>query len=248
MSTNKQEKGHRNQHNYILLKGEVSLWLIDINQYLSSLDELMSVLDDDERCRANRFKFEKDRNCFVISHGILRLLLGRYLDCLPQSIDFILNQYGKPSLSAEQCSYPLYFNLSHSKEFALVAFTLDQPIGVDIEYMQNKMQADDIVERFFSEKEREEFFLLPDQEKLEGFYNAWTRKEALIKALGKGVSQSLKSFSVTLSPRKKARVISTGEEWGLSSEWQLYDVTSEREYKSAVSWRGEEKRLRFFRY
>ena len=242
------------KHEYILKNDLVSLWLIDIEQHLASLAELSLLLDEKEQERASRFKFAKDRNCFIISKGILRVLLSRYLESPPESIEFITNKYGKPSLNinntkiANSFFSKFHFNLSHSQNFALIAITLDDPIGVDIEYMQEKIQKDDIASRFFAEEEHQEYFSLKEEEKLVGFYNAWTRKEAFIKALGKGVSQSLKSFAVNLSPQEKPQIVSVNNKKEQALLWQLHAFTPKKNYLAATSWRGRKKQLKFFEF
>ena len=212
----------------------VSLWLVNIEEHSSSIANFMVLLDDEEKRRAERFKFAKDRNCYIISHGALRILLGGCLGRAPGKIKFEINQYGKPTLAEKK--QPLYFNLSHSGARALIAINKNHPVGVDIECMQKKNSMEDIVKRFFSKHEYEEYKQLPEEQKLLGFYNGWTRKEAFVKTIGQGISYSLKKFTVNLTPGDLAKVLSVGDDVVDVTRWKLYGFVPEKNYCAAVAW------------
>ena len=121
--------------------------------YLScQIDSLATLLSTDETARANRFRFDIHRQRFIVARGILRLLLGHYLQTAPHDIEFQYSDRGKPFLagSKQDC---LQFNLSHSQAYALYGFTYNHPIGVDLEYIKNTPDAVKIARRFFSEAE-----------------------------------------------------------------------------------------------
>jgi len=218
--------------NFQLNSEQVDLWLIDLNVPIEERWPLL--LDAIEQKRVDHFKFVRDKNHFVVSHAILRILLSKYLSCAPDEITFEYNDHGKPFLN-----HALQFNLSHSKDYAVVAITLNDPIGVDIEYQQPVDRMDAIVHRFFSAKEIEAYCALPDDQKVSGFYNAWTRKEAFVKAIGKGIFYALNHFDVTLGPLAKILSIKDQE----ASEWQLRAFDTVPNYAAAVAWKGGEKRM-----
>lgn len=169
-----------------------------------------SLLDDDERARADRFVFERDRRRFVVAHAVLRRVLAGYLGRPATSLRFATQARGKPELID---SGGLAFNLSHSGEGVAVAVARGGRLGVDIECRRPKSDRDGMVARFFSPAEKAAFFALAEAAREDAFYRLWTRKEAWIKALGEGLWRSLDSFSVGLDV--PARMVDPADGWSL---------------------------------
>jgi len=161
---------------------------------------VLKSLVPDERQRAERFRFERDRRRFIVAHGVLRDILGRYLKCSPAQVSFSYNQYGKPALAQESEAIGLRFNMSHSHEVALYALTRAREVGVDVELLREDFASLEIAERFFSRSEVALLNSLAPELRTDGFFNCWTRKEAYIKALGEGLSHPLDRFAVSLAP------------------------------------------------
>ncbi len=178
----------------------VDVWRILLNLQADSVKLAESTLSADEAQRAARFHFPKDRDHFIVAHGILRQIIGCYLRRKPHELIFSVNQYGKPSLVDSN----LEFNLSHSGDFALLAITQERKIGVDVEHIRNDMELENIASRNFSEVEVSELLALPPAQREVGFFNCWTRKEAYIKAHGLGLSLPLDSFDLSLAPDQPA--------------------------------------------
>jgi 4'-phosphopantetheinyl transferase len=229
-----------------LQNDQVHIWRIDINQHLNDIINLLAILDNKEKQQAQRFKFNKDRNCLICSHAILRILLSKYLACVPKSITYEYNQYGKPMLSNN--NNKLHFNLSHSHQKAIIAITKDNPIGIDIEYMQTKQSLAEIAKRFFAAQEYHEYKQLPNKQKIHGFYNAWTRKEAFVKAIGEGITHPLKNFVVNLTPGTNAKILSIKNHETAPQDWQLHSFTVAEKYCAALAWEGTTKQLNFYNY
>lgn len=217
---------------------QIHIWLIDINNYLNS--DFTAYLDDQESARMHRFKFAKDRDCFIGSHAALRILLGKYCNCAPRAIAYKYTTYNKPILTK---NHPIQFNLSHSRNQAIIAVTKKHPIGIDIEYMQEKEILIDLAKRFFSSKEYDEYKKLSASQKVLGFYNCWTRKEAVVKALGIGITYPLKSFSVNLTPETRAKILSIQNNQDNITQWQLFGFMPKDNYCAAIAWRGPKKTL-----
>lgn len=129
----------------ILCRNKIHLYLVDINQYADQYNELFAMLDVDEKNRANKFKFDKDRRVFLISHGILRKILSSYLGCEAKKIQYAFGEHQKPYIK----NHSLQFNLSHSGDRALIAVTQNDDIGVDIEKINSTIDSDALVDRFF---------------------------------------------------------------------------------------------------
>ena len=133
---------------------------------------------EDEAQRAARFHFAVDRDHFIAAHGCLRDIPARYLPIEPGQLSFSNGAYGKPFLSGVSAEGGLEFNLSHSRDFALVAVTRNHPVGVDVEYVRRDIPREKIARRFFSEHELSDLLSLPLTRRETGFFNCWTRKEA----------------------------------------------------------------------
>lgn len=228
---------------FVLTEAEVHIWLIDVGQHSPNIDKFFALLTQAEQERAKKFKFIEDHNCFVVSHAILRLILSAYLKCAPTKIKFSLNQYEKPELD----NFDLHFNLSHTRNYALIAVNKTYAIGIDIEYMQrDNISYMDIAKRFFSQSEYNELKNLSAADKILGFYNAWTRKEAFIKAIGQGVAYNLSKFAVSLKPNEPAKIVTIDNNPIEAKKWQLESFTPIANYCGAVAWEGKPKKLQFY--
>lgn len=180
------------------------------------------LLSEDEWGRANRFMFKRDRDRFIAARGELRRMLGERTDTPPEDIEFRYGAHGKPELQAGLSKDDLRFNVSHSQDVAIFAFAHGRRVGIDIEAIRPMPDADEVAARCFSPLELETYRALSSSERLTGFFNGWTRKEALVKALGLGLSYSLKDFDVTLDPAEPARIRRIGELSGEECGWALY--------------------------
>ncbi len=220
---------HKN-NNPKLKKNEIDLWLISTNDYLDNLDNFFIILSEDEKLRANRFYFEKDKNNFIITRGILRILLGKYIVQDSNKVVFKYNDYGKPIILNNN----IQFNLSHSKNLVLYGFSKNLKLGVDIEFMREKVSYNNIAERFFSDYERQSLNSIPEPLQKEAFFNGWTRKEAYIKLKEKGLSIPLDSFDVSIIPEERPLLIDSRDDDIHFSNWKLFDIKTFKEYKAAL--------------
>ncbi len=216
-------------------EGEIHVWRLDLSRVRQQVGGLLSCLSKDERERASRFHFQKDREHFIAARGVLRVLLGRYLNLTPEELRFQYSSYGKPSLDVGPDGERLSFNLSHSHERALLAFTRAGEIGVDLEFMRADFACHEVAERWFSNREVEIFSALPGSLRTEAFFNCWTRKEAYVKARGEGLSHPLKSFSVSLAPDEAARFLSIEGDRLQCSRWSLQNLHVAEGYAAALA-------------
>ena len=162
----------------MLAEGEAHVWraLLDLPQ--PQIQAIEQILADDERARAQRFRFARDRTHFIAARGLLRTILGRYLLQEPQTLSFSYNAYGKPSLAEISESDGLSFNLTHAHGMALYTVTRNRAVGVDVEYIQRQMEWESVAERFFSPYEVRMLKAVPPVIRHIAFFNCWTRKEA----------------------------------------------------------------------
>ncbi|HJU91868.1 MAG TPA: 4'-phosphopantetheinyl transferase superfamily protein [Pyrinomonadaceae bacterium] len=218
-----------------LQSGEIHVWRVDLEQPEEVVQQFRSTLEDDELNRADRFHFDKDRRAFTVSRGFLRHVLGRYTATKPEALRFSYGPYGKPSLDQNDSS--LRFNMSHSRGVGLVAVSEAKELGVDVEYIRADFASEDIARRFFSANEVAAFNALPIQQRVAAFFRCWTRKEAYIKAIGRGLSQALDGFDVTLAPEAPPALLRADEDD--ASRWWLSDIDVGSDYAAALVVEGQ---------
>ncbi len=210
---------------------QVHLWRVSLARPPIPLDMLWRVLTPDEVERAQRYRFERDRQRFVAARGMLRVILTRYTGLPPAAIHFETEDHGKPWLP----SHPqLAFNASDSGEWMALGVTLERLIGVDIEQVREDVATLEIAERFFSPREVAALRALPPDEQTPAFFRCWTRKEAFIKAIGEGLSYPLDKFDVTLGPDSQAQLLFVEGEPEAPQRWWMIDFPIDRGYAGAA--------------
>jgi 4'-phosphopantetheinyl transferase len=192
----------------------------DTHVYVARLDDagpFLPLLTDDERARAARFRLARIRDQFVAARGHLRALLGRYLGMEPRAVPVRYADGGKPHLPE---GYPLQFNLSHTDGLAVFAVGHAR-VGVDVERVRPIPDADGLVTRFFTRRECDQFQALPPAARPDAFLRAWTRKEAVLKAIGRGV-QSLDCCDVTFGAGEPPALIELEGDRSAGARWELF--------------------------
>ncbi len=210
----------------------VDLWhcSYDVNQV--HLSDYRSLLAKDEVVRVKEFKFKIDQVRYIISRGILRLLLGTYLNANPKEIEFHYTFYGKPMVRNKQS---LAFNISHSVNKAVFGFVKDAEIGVDVEAIKTDFNVLDIARNFFSSTEIESLENQHEELLYRAFYRCWTRKEAFIKAEGSGLSFPLDAFAVSLDDDLTAELLETQWDASKKEKWSLFSFVPTVGYIGAIA-------------
>lgn len=230
-----------------LTRQDVHVWRASLSSDPQVFQELESTLSGDERERAQRFIFERDRNSFTVARGILRHLLGQYLKCQPQTIEFSYDSNGKPELAGSPSALPIRFNLSHSHGVALFAVTLERRVGIDLELVRTEAAGKEIAARYFSAQEANDLRGLPTEQQAEGFFLCWTRKEAYVKAKGNGLQIPLNSFHVSLSPGQPATLSADD-----AALWSIESFVPEhgepRTYVAALVVEGRSHSTKYFEW
>jgi 4'-phosphopantetheinyl transferase len=217
---------------------KVHVWSVRTEAPEAIAASFEQVLAPDERDRAARFHFDPLRHSFVLAHGALRMLLGRYLNTSPATIRFEYGSKGKPALAPRTS---LDFNMSHSGGLVVFAFTRGCEIGVDLEQIHSIEDMHTIADRFFCPEEAAELMSLPVNQREHAFFLCWTRKEAYIKAIGDGLSAPLNDFRVTLRPTQPARFIHLAHDTNTAQEWMLHDLQLASNYAAALAYRGSRR-------
>ena len=218
----------------------VDIWqaCLDVDQ--SIFRQFGSMISTEERQRASRFHFERDRRRFVVSRGILRILLGRYLHTAPDRIQFRYGTEGKPALASDEAD--VRFNLSHSDSMALFGFTRGREIGIDLEKIRPEVPSQGLAELVFSISELRAWRSLPAHQQPEAFFTNWTRKEAYVKAMGKGMSFPIKNL--TILPGGSRALIEGTAYRDEAPRWSVNQLDLGSEYAAALAVEGNDWSLR----
>lgn len=217
--------------NIVLYPTDIHVWKANMDIELSFQDELWLTLSEDEKARANRFRFPYLRVRYIAARGILRRLLAQYLSVPADSFRFEYGEQGKPSLS----DFPNFeFNISHSHDHVVFAFAKDMTLGIDVEFINPKIDCEVIAPRFFSKNEANALLALPSIERPPIFFNCWTRKEAFIKAKGGGLSIPLDQFEVTLLADDAPELLTI--DWAPEEvkNWSVFSFNVNKEFVGAL--------------
>lgn len=214
------------------------MWRVPLDVSRDVAADLAALLSDGENARARRMLCEEAGRRFVVSHGALRKILGRYLDERPEQIRLVTDARGKPHLASPANVPTICFSLSHSGEFALCAVTKGRDVGVDVEQIHPVSAWREIAARYFSRHEREALCAVSPDRTIEAFFQGWTRKEAYSKALGQGVSRRWTQFSVSLSPGAVVELSGAGTKVGDDGRFTLCPLEPETGYVAAVAAQG----------
>jgi len=228
-----------------LSSGEVDVWSVRLESSEHGAAALVATLSSDELERADRFHFDRDRWRYICGRGVLRQLLGAYLNVSPAEVTFGYGTYGKPALSGKGEGL-LKFNVSHSHELALVAVG-DVEMGVDVEAIRPMADADDIASRFFSPRELADLRALPLTLRDAAFFACWTRKEAYLKALGSGLALPLDGFTVTLAPATPIELVVHGDARE-TARWSIRELSPPAEYAAALVTEGRPTQVRCWQW
>lgn len=208
---------------------------------------LCDVLSADERSRAERFAFSRDRDHFVVARGTLRHLLGAYVAVEPAKLHFQYGPEGKPTLVQPASSDPIHFNLSHAGDVALYAVAR-QPVGVDVECVRTNLSYEEIAERFFSPAERAALRGAAADRRRDVFFSCWTLKEAYIKGLGGGLSIPLDAFDVPLGEGSEPRPVRSRCAPVGAPRWSVRTLDLGTGYAGAVAASGNQWRATLHRW
>jgi len=226
-----------------LMANEVDVWRIDLARQ-DRVRQCRSLLSPDEIRRAKRFYFERERARFTLARAAMRQILSLYAGIAPQELCFGYGSGGKPELCAGLEESGIRFNLSHSSQLALLAVAQGLTVGVDIEWVNAEFATEEIAEQFFAATEIQTLRALPSTQRAQAFFSCWTRKEAYVKALGKGLSIPLDSFAVAFGPGISAALLEVKVDSREVQRWRMYNVEVTEGYKAALVVEGENHQLK----
>ncbi len=210
-------------------RDHVDCWYISTEE-LPRQDESLAeaLLSPEERARAASFYFEHDRRCYLAAHAALRLLIARYTGESPGFLAIRKDCNGRPMLENSE----LHISLSHSGSSVLIALSSAAPVGVDVEEIRGIPDLMAIARSHFSMTEVEAITRLSPTQRATAFFVIWTRKEAFVKAIGRGLSFPLRSFG-TGHPHQPPYL--TGQQGEIWADWTLADVRPDEQHLGAVA-------------
>lgn len=221
----------------LLSDGEVHLWHADLDPATWRLDHLSRSLGKDERDRAARFHFAADRERFVAAHGILREILALYLQSAPVSLRLGEGSTGKPFLVDHR---HLCFNVSHTRSTMLVAVARGREVGVDVERLDTNISFGELAETALSKPERRALERLDEKSRAAALLAFWTRKEALVKADGRGMSLRMADIDVSDPAGRVTLWDGMIGAWTPSTRWLLQSPGCEAAHVAAVAAEGRD--------
>jgi 4'-phosphopantetheinyl transferase len=232
--------------NFSLGSHELHLWKLRLPLADSVENFLNILLNSKEKARAERFYFPRDRRRFSQFRGFLRFLMGQYLQEPPERISLETNPNGKPFLSPQKGIPKIFFNLAHSEDLALFAFTTVGDLGVDVEKLKDPYDGEKLAERYFSPQESGYLSSIPQNERAMAFFRLWTLKEAYLKAMGLGFSGGLDTFSVQITTGTGTAMLQGRHPNDRRDQWVLkYFAVGERFVGALVAPGGIQEILSF---
>ena len=227
-----------------LLPGDVHVFCALLDVPKQRLEELVQSLSDDEWQRAGRVHLERDRQRFLAGRGMLREILGVLLHLKPASFVFSYGAFGKPHIAAPVAAPSLHFNLAHSDSIAVYAIAKHE-LGVDLERVRAMDEAEQIASRFFSLREERRLLTLPAKQRLEAFFNCWTRKEAYLKAIGLGLDDCLDQIEVSPAPGEAVELLPVHNG---SPQWFLHPLIPAAEFVGALAVQQKDSRVNCWKW
>ena len=214
---------------------ELHVWWVNLRDFELAVPALWPVLSPLEQARAERHRSLRDKDKYIIRHGMLRMLLATYLRQAPSSFNFTIGDRGKPALRTRLAAGPLHFDTSHSGDVVLYSFTSNCPVGVEVEFLQPVRGWEQIAREVFSQSEAESLMALPDELRFKRFFYLWTRKEALLKATGDGWGIDREASFGFLPRPESSRAIGAKPASGTSAEWHVRSFLPVPGYVAAVA-------------
>ena len=213
-----------------------------VSESMATIPALEQLLSSDERCIAGRFLRLVDRNRYIVAHGILRQLLGRYLACEPAGLAFETGEFGKPTVVLRTERPAVSFNMAHSGDVILYAVANGCRVGVDVEAIRVDRDLMELAESQFSRDEVAALQAIESVERAAAFYRCWTLKEAYVKARGEGLGFPLKQFSVTIGSQESPAIRWVSDDPLAAERWSVFGFSPAPGYAGALMAEGRSMR------
>ncbi len=227
---------------------ELHIWHFPLHKQDQTIVKLQNLLNHDEREKAQRFSTMLLQCRFIVGRASLRLILGRYLNEEPSELKFEYGEFGKPALKNKNDLCSLHFNMANSHDLGTIAVTNGRHVGIDVEQVRTIEDMDIIALKSFSPFERSVYSTIDPKDRTTAFLRCWTRKEAYLKATGRGLSLPLDQFDVSLAPGEEARLLRVEHDPDEVTRWTLSDVNYGSDYIGTVAVEGQCSPLRLLAF
>ena len=208
---------------------KVFTYIINMEQYYHNIPLYWSYLSLNEQKQAKSYYNQLLTDRYIISHGILRYILGYYVDQPAYRLEFVNNEYGKPFLKGHN----IQFNMAHSNDVVCYVVTFKNNVGIDIEFYDNTFDIIAISTLVLTKQEIELLQSLNSEEKYKTFYTLWTKKEALVKTMGKGLSYPVNTISA-IKLLSCNHIFLTDEDSKLQKKWYCYELKTSMHYFGSI--------------
>jgi len=228
-----------------LSKNEVHIWLVNVNDQFVAFNYYLSLLSLEEKEQAKNYIFHKHSNNFIIRRAILRIILSFYLNVPPKDILISIDKNGKPYLNYSELN--VFFNLSHSSDLVYYAISSESYMGIDIEYIQDLDLEKDLLTLVLHSEEYIFFEGLFSHQKRDFFYRYWTQKEALVKAVGSGLSHPLSNIHIDFSDYLSPSLVRFDQKEN-TNNWSLALLKTPSNYVAHIALNGVMNSIKYKRF
>ena len=229
----------------------VHVWSASAVPSAAGHERLLAQLAEEEQARRARFRFRGDRLRFAVGRGLLRTLAACYTGLPPAALVLIDGAGRKPAFALPAGAPPLRFNLSHSGALVLCAFARGHEVGVDVEALREAARGSEIVRRYFAPEEQRALAAAGPGDRDRAFLRVWTRKEAVLKATGRGLALPLERVVVPASADEGSFEVVVGAEsaeWPGASRWSVRPLSPAPGYEGALAHEPGPRRVELFHY
>lgn len=222
----------------------IAIEFVELPQIDSDTDLGWHRLSPAEQSRADAITHRETRSMYIFSKCLVRERLSEFTHIEPQAVVFMTNPHDKPYLarlssqpSTTSSGSTVFFNISHSKRKLAMAFSRQCEVGIDIQYHNSRCNARELATRFFAPPEIDFLDHCPNTDLLQHFYHIWARKEAVIKAVGKGLQLPLDSFSVCSTTGESYSAIKLDNDLHTHTQLRLCSISLPfPDFSAAVAW------------
>jgi 4'-phosphopantetheinyl transferase len=238
-----------NQHLFQNLDGEIHVWWSMLDQHQHNVNRYYKMLSHEDQNRVDRFRFQLLRDREIVSRGILKELISKYIGTDLEEIEFTYNKYGKPLLCRKLGGSDLCFSVSHSEYLGMFAFAKGNSIGVDVEKLQELfIDLEDVIKLCLSDFEKSWFADVSPKMKNEVFYKVWTAKEAFIKAIGTGLSFPLRNINCKLNSDNDLSFHSISNYCRYIRKWEIVTFKPQSDFIASLVMESKGLKLKQFRW
>ena len=225
------------------LPESIQVWVVRLTRYTT--EEWRPVLSQGEWEKAMRFRAPADQLRCAVTRGVLKTLLSRNLQVPPADLEFTQNEYGKPVLPGT----PIHFNVSHSCDYALLAFAKDSPVGIDVEHVKGGRVVADLAQRVLSPAEYSRFMLLSEHERQQTFFQIWALKESVLKGIGSGLSVPPEDIEIAFYPYTPKLLSAATKEIPDVREWTIQSLSiGDDTYAAAIAVKHQSPSIEISRF